>query len=289
MKTIRIKFVQIWNDFLPHDNFVLWILKHKYNVIVDDVNYDYVLGAEEPGKKSIFMGGAYGAKNIWNYDKVITQYYMEDPRFVRIPLYIHYLYNFIKEGIISDMNYFFKKRNNDNILNQKKEFCVFINSGQASDQYRDIFVQKLQKYKKVYCAGRRHNNVPMIRWAGDNGIENSRIKRNYIKDFKFTISFESNDISDGYIGQVTEKLVEPMVVNSLPLYWGNSLIYKEFNPKSFVNFYDYNSDEEMIERIIEIDNNDDLYLSYMNEPLSIENENLNMDFLIYQMDKILFD
>jgi hypothetical protein len=288
MKTIRIKFVQIWNDFLPHDNFVLWILKHKYDVIVDNVNYDYVLGAEEPGKISIFIAGAYGAKNIYTYNRVMSQYYIDDdPRFVRIPLYIHYVYNFMKEGTIQDMNHFFKERYNDNILSQKKEFCAFISSGQAGDQYRDSFVKKLQKYKKVHCAGTRHNNVNQIPWAGDNGMENSRIKRNYIKDFKFTFSFEAVENVDGYVGGTSEKLLEPMISNSLPLYWGNPRINEEFNPKSFINFYDYDNDEEMIERIIEVDKNDQLYLSYMNSPLSIKNDNLNMDFLISQMDKII--
>ena len=47
------------------------------------------------------------------------------------------------------------------------------------------------------------------------------------------------------------------------------------------------SEEEMLDRIIEIDNDDDLYLQYMNEPLTLHNDNFNMDFLVSQMEKII--
>jgi len=292
MQTLRIKFVQIWQDFNPQDNFVLWILRHKYNVILDNTNYDFVFGAEEShlGKRSILISGEpHTPKRIWTYDSCLSQFHIEDDkRFVRIPLYIHYLYNFIKDGSIDSLDYFFRERHNEDILKTKTSFCNFIASGQAGEQYRDHFVQKLQKYKKVDCAGTRHNNVPMVGWAGDNGIANSRVKRDFINKYKFTLAFENTSTKDGYKGYTSEKLLDAMVANTLPLYWGNVLIEEEFNSKSFINFFNFKDEDEMIERIIEVDNNDELYLSYMNSALSLKNDNLHMDFLIAQMDKILF-
>lgn len=312
MKTIRVKFIQIWQDLNPNDNFLLDILKHKYNVIIDNVNYDYLFGGGQtsPGKKSIrICGEPHSVKNIGDCDYIITQYYVpEDPRYIRIPLYIHYVYNYIKQGSIDSMDWFFRKRNFDkNLLLQKKNFCAFVHTGTAGNfsnqmyevfngiemhsfftpQYRDQFMLKLSKYKKVDCLGSRGNNTNRIPWAGDNGIQNSVIKRDIIKNYKFCFSFENTTTKDGYMGYTSEKITDPMVANTLPLYWGNVLIDQEFNTKSFINWYDYKNDEEMIDRIIEIDNNDDLYLEYMNEPLSIHNDNLNMDFLISQMEKII--
>ncbi len=69
MKTIRVKFIQIWKDLNPFDNFLLDILKHKYNVILDNNNYDYLFGDIKAGKKSVkICGEPYPVKNIGDYD-----------------------------------------------------------------------------------------------------------------------------------------------------------------------------------------------------------------------------
>ena len=36
--------------------------------------------------------------------------------------------------------------------------------------------------------------------------------------------------------------------------WGSNLIYKDFNTKSFVSYYDFENDEDVINRIIKLDN-----------------------------------
>ena len=60
-------------------------------------------------------------------------------------------------------------------------------------------------------------------------------KIDFIMDHKFTIAFENSS----YPGYTTEKIFEPMLVNSIPLYWGNPLVDRDFNTKSFLNFHDY--------------------------------------------------
>ena len=60
--------------------------------------------------------------------------------------------------------------------------------------------------------------------------------------------------------------MEPMTINSIPIYWGNPKIDLEFNTKSFINFYDFKSESDMIEYIIELDKNDDRYLEMLNQP-----------------------
>ena len=63
-----------------------------------------------------------------------------------------------------------------------------------------------------------------------------------------------------------------MTVNSMPIYWGNPEIGKEFNTNSFVNFYDFNNLNEMVEHIIELDKNDELYLSKLNQSWFVNGE-----------------
>ena len=84
----------------------------------------------------------------------------------------------------------------------------------------------------------------------------------FLDNYKFNISF-ANGIASGY---ADEKIVEPMFVNSIPIYWGNPDIFKDFNPASFVNYHDYENDDAVINEIIRIDQNDDIYRSYLKQP-----------------------
>ena len=90
----------------------------------------------------------------------------------------------------------------------------------------------------------------------------------FIEDYKFTIAFENSS----YPGYTTEKILHPMLMNSIAVYWGNPLVGKDFNTKSFVNVHDYKSIDDAIDRIIEIDKNETLYRQYLAEPYLKHNE-----------------
>lgn len=60
--------------------------------------------------------------------------------------------------------------------------------------------------------------------------------------------------------------MEPMLVSSLPIYWEDRLVGLDFNPDSFINAADYPSLEALVEYIIELDTNDDKYLSILSRP-----------------------
>jgi alpha(1,3/1,4) fucosyltransferase len=87
-------------------------------------------------------------------------------------------------------------------------------------------------------------------------------KIDFIKNYKFTIAFE-NSRSEGY---TTEKILHPFFANSIPIYWGNPVVTREFNPKAFINCNDYENFDQVIERIKELDNNDELYMEMLRQP-----------------------
>jgi alpha(1,3/1,4) fucosyltransferase len=91
----------------------------------------------------------------------------------------------------------------------------------------------LSKYKKIEAPGRSMNNMESIDVNNQGGIWDR--KRNFLKDYKFTIALENYS----YPGYNTEKLLDPMTVNSIPIYLGNPEIDRHFNSKSFVNGHDY--------------------------------------------------
>jgi len=91
-------------------------------------------------------------------------------------------------------------------------------------------------------------------------------KRKFQSEYKFSIAFENNAYRPQQSGYTTEKIMEPMTVNSIPLYWGNPDIGREFNTESFINFYDFHSEDDMIDYIIELDKDDSRYLNMLNKP-----------------------
>jgi hypothetical protein len=116
----------------------------------------------------------------------------------------------------------------------------------------------LSKYKKVHSGGKILNNV--------GGPVKNKIQ--FISEFKFTFAFENSS----FPGYVTEKVYEPMFVNSIPIYWGSPLVHLDFNTKSFVNHHDYKNDEEVIDRIIELDSDKYKMADLLNETWFTNNQ-----------------
>ena len=89
----------------------------------------------------------------------------------------------------------------------------------------------------------------------------------FLRPYKFTIAFENSSL-DGY---VSEKIVEPMAVFSLPIYWGSPSIGEDFNQRSFVNLHNCGASlddalSEAVNRVIAIDKDDGLYLETLRRP-----------------------
>ena len=130
------------------------------------------------------------------------------------------------------------------IVKEKTKFCNFIYSQDIPE--RNKFFSMINSYKKVDSPGRCMNNMAPI---GFNDPKKSRASKNWVKEklkflkpYKFTIAFE-NFISSGWS---TEKIIHPMMANSIPIYMGHKDIEKEFNTKSFVNINDFNSIDDFI-------------------------------------------
>ena len=84
-----------------------------------------------------------------------------------------------------------------------------------------------------------------------------------------------------------EKIVEAFIAGTIPIYWGNSKIAEEFNKNTFLNLNDFESEEALIDKIIEIDQNDDLYKSFFKEKIAVNN-NFSMEYLSDLFDNILY-
>ena len=253
MKKIKINFTDFWGGFDKKDNYFYNLLKDEFDVEISN-NPDYlffsVFGNQHQNYKcvKIFYTGENVSPPLDYCQYSFSFDYLDDLRNYRLPHYLLYdgYYELQREKFIDDS---FSKR----------KFCNFVASN-GNCQDRNLFFTELSKYKKVDSGGRFMNNIGQP--VSD--------KRKFQSEYKFSIAFENNAYRPQQPGYSTEKIIDPMTVVSIPLYWGNPLIGKEFNTKSFVNFYDFNSEKDMIDYIIELDNNDSLYLEKLKQPWFID-------------------
>ena len=175
-----------------------------------------------------------------------------------IPKCAHHFVNIIDSP---DFHNFIKGRASREISeyknSKKTKFCAFMYSN-GKAKARSIFCEKLMAYKKVDCLGLVMRNTEIVTartsWAS-NWLE----EQFYIyKDYKFNIAFE-NTSAKGYF---TEKIIQPLHVGSVPIYWGASDIHDYINPECFINVNDFDSFDDCIEYVKKVDGDPELYQKY---------------------------
>ena len=263
-KTIRIYFVDFWNGFDPGDNFFINRLKIHYNVVLDAVHpellfysYNGIQHFRYDKSITIYFSGENDVPDFNLSDYAISFHPVQfEDRHLRLPLFVLY-------KCFPDLDK--QKISSSQELLQRK-FCAFVvSNSKGADRKREDFFHKLNEYKKVDSGGRYLNNT------GSPVAD----KLEFIKGYKFVIAFE-NSAASGY---TTEKLIEPLAVNSVPIYWGNPNVNKDFNSKSFVNAADFKSLDELVQEIIRLDNDDDAYLSMAQEHPFTESQKKSADWI----------
>ena len=248
-RKIKIDFSDFWGGFDKTDNYFYNLLKEEFDVEISN-NPDYLFFSlfgqnhQRYNCKKIFYTGENIAPPLEYCDYSFSFDYLDDPRNYRIPHYL--LYDGYYELALD-------KKIDESLA--KRKFCNFVVSN-GDCQQRNNFFTKLSKYKKIDSGGRFANNI-------GGPIAD---KRKFQSEYKFSIAFENNAYRPQQSGYTTEKIMEPMTVNSIPLYWGNPDIGREFNTESFINFYDFHSEDDMIDYIIELDKDDSRYLNMLNKP-----------------------
>jgi hypothetical protein len=188
-----------------------------------------------------------------------------DCRHLRLPIYATYL----KHSKDNTGKTIVKPSGRDLklALARKTRFCNFVYSN-AGAKERIAFFEMLSKYKRVDSGGAVLNNMNGSR-VGD--------KVTFLEEYKFTIAFENSR----YPGYISEKIVEPMLSNSIPIYWGCRDVGDDFNPFSFVcanepegsnGFELIHHFEQVIRKIVWLDTHDADYVSMMSEPWFHNNE-----------------
>ena len=290
MKKIKLWYSDFYKGFDPVNNYLYELLSRHYELILDKKNPDYLIYScygkdflKYTNPVKIFFTGEnlvpdfnlcdYGIGfNYLNF----KDRYLRYPNFVLIPDQFKELLK-QRSFIVEDVE-------------KKEYFCNFIYSNSQADPARDEFFHHLNEYKKVMSPGSHLKNASMD--VGGRFTEDWMYsKLEFQSQCKFSIAFE-NSSSPGY---TTEKLMHAFITNTIPIYWGNPEVTKDFNTKSFINCHEYKTFEEVVERVKEIDQNDELALQMLNEPPFPENvipEDLKKEKLenflrsIFDQDKV---
>jgi hypothetical protein len=145
------------------------------------------------------------------------------------------------------------------LLRTKERFCDFIYSNPWAHPLRDRFFEQLGSYKTVDSAGRHLKNCDDLSFDAEDW---ERPKLEFQRRYKFSIAFENAR----HVGYTTEKLIHPLLADSVPIYWGNPEVGRYFNPNAFVDANRIDSLDELIDRVQRIDGDDALYASIVEQP-----------------------
>lgn len=271
MKEIRINFTDFWPDFIKTNNYFYNLLIQSYEVIIDEINPDvliYSCYSEEYLKYKctrIFFTGENVRPDFTACDFAFSFDYNIRKNHFRLPLYSLYIdhHNMLEQLIYEKTRVEAQK-----IWESKSKFCCMVVSNPKCQKRLDFFTN-LSKFKKVDSGGKIFNNI-------GGPVED---KYDFIKDYKFVLSFENSS----YKGYTTEKILEPIYKDCIPIYWGNPLVSKDFNNKRYIDYNNYETEEELINKLIEIDKNDELAIDMIiQHAFSVEKLNHN-----YEKAKVL--
>lgn len=167
---------------------------------------------------------------------------------------------------------------------KNKKFCLFaVSNGNAKERVE--FFNQLSNYKKVDSCGKFMNNL------GYNCPNNHESKdyQEFISQYKFMICFE-NTSSPNYF---TEKLINAYVNGTIPIYWGCPNLDNYVNMSSILYLPPQYTDQDvsnLIERIKELDQDNEAYRSYYNSVFFKDGkipDSFNLEIIQNKMANIL--
>jgi alpha(1,3/1,4) fucosyltransferase len=250
--TLRVHYSDFWRTFRPQEFWLHRILSKDFTLVLDAANPELLVFSD------------YGIDHLEH--KCLKIYYSHENKDAN-RLLCDYSFCFHGKG---DGHQFFSNIAEDEFFEDllfnradgklkdwrntpKTKFCNFVYSNPRPRE-RIAFCQQLMRYQRVDCPGKVLNNHPPF---DAHGYRYEK-KYEFLSAYKFTIAFE-NESTTNY---TTEKILHPLLVGSIPIYWGNPAVRELINPECFVNCHDYDTFDAVIERVKQIDRDDDLFRAY---------------------------
>lgn len=272
MRTYRCYFTDFERGFDPQWKFPF--LFERYSIVIDKENPDYLFYAD------------FGTDHQ-KYTACIRIYCTgenEYPDFNTCDYAVSYYPGQLGDRHFRHQNYMYPQycdcsalkpfQRSEDYLNRK--FCNFLYTNNfCADPIREQVFNALSAYKRVDSGGSLLNN--MGGQLVPRGFDN---KRSFLNQYKFTLALENSCVA----GYTTEKIFDPFLAQSLPIYWGNPQIQLDYNPNAMVNLMNYTTIEEAVEEIIRLDQDDAAYLEKVKAPFWLHGDTFD-EFCTYEQEK----
>lgn len=187
-------------------------------------------------------------------------------RYLYYPLYCDIRY---RDETKIAMNKQFRAKS---LFDKKNRFCNFmVSNGSNAAPLREKFFYALNEYSKVDSAGTFLNNMPN-HWTVPRGADIDEIGEvnKFREPYRFSLAFENSR----YPGYTTEKIVRAFSGVTIPIYWGDPGIKEQFNPKAFIDVSDFESIDDAIRYISEVNEDQELWQAMLLEPSLPENSSI---------------
>jgi len=250
---------------------------NKANVLFESL-FSHSMTNVKKWKYKIHYSGEPRRLDSSNYDIVLYSEIAEGSNIVDVPLFAYYIHG----------NHFLDKLIHRPIVKSvPPNFCCFIVSNSGCWVRNQMFY-RLNQYKKVDSYGGFENNMGGSRLKFDYWTEEFR---QFLSTYKFIICFENTKIGT----YSTEKIVNPYLSGTIPIYWSSHHIKNIFNSDSML-FLEDESDASyqiLINKIKELDNDDEKYLELINRPVFTDmnlqywNENYTVEKMAEKIDMLL--
>jgi hypothetical protein len=268
---MKIAFSDFWPGFDNRKNFLAAILDSldfPYEIVDDDADlliascFGFSWTGKKAGKRIYWTGENWhrmddpipeldNRKIIDCFDMVYSFDYNTCANHYRVPLY---LLDCIVKGI-SDFSTVIRRKSKEQLRDEfpARKFCTFV-QGNSVAPFRNDYFQRLNEIGTVDSFGPVFNNTGVVL--------DRRGKIERTRDYRFAMAFENS----AYAGYVTEKLVDALVSDVIPIYWGGSRVGGEFNDRALVDVGRLGV-EQSLALVRDLNSDFDLYWEYYSQPV----------------------
>ena len=265
MKTVKINYAGVADDYNKEQNLIYDLLKiNGYDVqIVDDPDY---LICDFSGENPYQYCGHPQVRIMYSGENFIPDFNLIDSAICPYPIQFGDR-NFQLPACVWTRSHWQELMHKNragvtvDFVKNKQYFANFIAGHESEYNIRGDFFKKLCEYKRVESPGSYLNNMPngeQVNWLNDS-------KSDFQRKCKFTLCFESTN----HYGFVTEKIMDAFYADTIPVYYGSPTVTEIFNKDAFINVADYESFDAAIERIKELDQDDEKYLEMLRQPILV--------------------
>jgi alpha(1,3/1,4) fucosyltransferase len=271
LKFIKLKvgFVDYF-DGVPEFFMDLFNSSKELSFVRDDENPNIVFFCDEIfGKKNtlpkynrsvirVFYTGENRRPYDYNADFAMTFDHFDTANHLRVPLWMLNIFD-LKRKLGVDTDQIFSNRVGVTAP-FKRDFCGYVQSNPTGVVRNRLFKMIDGQVDRINSAGPHFNSTGYIIPRGDDGVKQ---KMDFLGKHKFTLAMENSQ----WPGYVTEKILEAWLAGTIPIYWGSQTASLDFNPKAFISWHDFKSDERLLQRVKDANINSELYNSYFDQPL----------------------